>query len=885
MSTEQIRKMADELRRHRREQSSLEAARDAYRVSLESAFGEALTELQLSRIEQAFAIVKQEEEAEVEILRRSSMFQPKPVWYHGPKLTDRHWPTLSAYLMNTKRWSQKTVQETIGEASTEIVSLLEDPKKDGFSCRGLVIGHVQSGKTANMTAVIAKAVDAGYNFVIVLAGLTNKLRQQTQRRLEADVVNRHRHLWQLMTTDDDAGDFRGLANGGFFVPPAPAAQIAVVKKNVAPLKRLINAVNRTPQSSLRNMKVLIIDDEADQASVNSASKEFDITRINKLIRELINVLPSFAYVGYTATPFANVFINPHNGSGTLDDLYPKDFITALKKPDGYFGAEHLFGREPADPSAPLPAEEGLDVIREVPEAEAELLQPRRRAEKDSFQPQLVSTLEQAVLYFLACCAARRVRGQSDQHMSMLIHTSSFVVMHDKLAGLIESWLAENRKDLVTPGSSLNEKLRAAWENEAHKLPADLTAESPVPFDDLQPRLQEVLDHLKVVIENGASDDRIDYSDPPKTYIVVGGSVLARGLTLEGLMVSYFLRSSSQYDTLLQMGRWFGYRGGYEDLPRIWMTADLERSFRALSSIEQEIREDVAQYASRKISPMEFAVRVRSIPGLAITAASKMRHAVECDISYSGLHVQSIEFAHRSEAITSANWKAASEIVSKAANLGHRANDVDHILFRDVPKSLIVQFLRKFHIETARNDLKTDFLRGYINRDDVDLGYWNVGVITSSGPQLSEKELGSLGKINPVLRSKLKPKPDGATGDDVPANIKGLMSRQDVMIDCRGVAFDRGAKWSDLKNLRRQQLGNKPLLLLYPIDRLSEPKPGNDNRVALDAIGDQMGIGIVFPGATSGSGGYYHVDLNPPDTQDLDDLDAEISEMEAKGLVD
>lgn len=885
MSTEQIRKMAEEIRRHRREHSSLEAARDAYRLSLESAFGEALSDVQLSRVEQAFLIVKQEEETEVEILRRSSMFQPRPDWYHGPRATDRHWHALSAYLMNTKGWPEKTVQETIGEASTEIVSLLENPKKESFSCRGLVIGHVQSGKTANMTAVIAKAVDAGYNFVILLAGLTNKLRQQTQRRLEADVVNRYRNLWHLMTTDDDKGDFRGLANGGFFVPPAPAVQIAVVKKNVAPLKRLIRAVDKTPQDSLRRMKVLIIDDEADQGSVNSASKEFDMTRINALIRELINALPSFAYVGYTATPFANVFINPHDRNGNLDDLYPKDFITALKKPDGYFGAEQLFGREPQDPSAPLPAEEGLDVIREVPEGEAELLQPQRRADKDGFQPQLVGTLEKAVLYFLACCAARRVRGQSDQHMSMLIHTSSFIVMHDKVAGLIENWLSENRKDLLTPGSSLNQKLRGAWESEANKLPAEITTESPVPFDELEPRLEEVLDHLKVVIENGASDDRIDYSGPPKTYIVVGGSVLARGLTLEGLMVSYFLRSSSQYDTLLQMGRWFGYRGGYEDLPRIWMTADLERSFRALASIEQEIREDVAQYASRKISPMEFAVRVRSIPGLAITAASKMRHAVECDISYSGLHVQSIEFAHRNETITKANWDGASELVSKAMSDGYRADDADRILFLDVPRNLIVQFLRKFHIETSRNDLKTDFLRGYINRDDVGLESWNVAVVTASETQLSERELGSLGKIKPVRRSKLKPKPDCAPDIDIPANIKGLMSRQDVMVDCPGVAFDRGAKWSALKDLRKQHLGDKPLLLLYPIDRVSEPKPGNDKRVALDAIGDQIGIGIVFPGATSGSGGYYHVDLNPPDTQDLDDLDAEISEMEAKGLVD
>jgi len=846
---------------------------------LEAVFGESLTELQLARIGEAFEIVRREEEEEVEILRRSSMFEPRPEWYAGPKSTDRHWPALAAYLVNSKGWTKATVEDAMGEASTEIVSLLGNPETDGFGCRGLVIGHVQSGKTANMTAVIAKAVDAGYNFVIVLAGLTNKLRQQTQRRLVADVAERYRTLWHLLTTDDDAGDFRGLANGGFFVPPPPAVQMAVVKKNVAPLKRLIKAIERTPQHSLRTIKVLIIDDEADQASVNSSTREFDITRINELIRELLHALPSVSYVGYTATPFANVFISPHDRHGNLDDLYPKDFITALSKPDGYFGTEQLFGLDPVDPANPLPEEEGLDVIRTVPEEETALLQPRRRDEKDAFQPDLAPSLEKAVLYFLACCAARRVRGQAGQHMSMLVHTSSFVIMHEKLAGLIEAWLKVNRAALLTRGSEIHDKLREAWEEELNRLPEGITAAAPVSFDQLEARLGEVLDILRVPIENGVSQDRIDYSGEPKTYIVVGGSVLARGLTLEGLMVSYFLRSSSQYDTLLQMGRWFGYRPGYEDMPRLWMTSDLEESFQALARIEQEIRDDVAQYAERNLSPMEFAVRVRSIPGMAITAAAKMRHAVECDISYSGQHIQTIQFAHRDGGISAGNWNAAADLVSAATKIGRRTGDDDRILFTGVPKNLIIQFLRKLHVETTRNDLSTDFLRGYINRDDASLEAWNVGVVTSGGQQVSERELGVLGKLNTVVRSRLIPKSEG------PANIKGLMSRQDVMLDCPGVEFDRKASWSDLKDLRRSQIGDTPLLLLYPIDRVSPPRPGNMNRVALDAVGEQVGIGIVFPGSTTGAGGYYHVDLNPPDTEELDDLDAEISEMEAEGLVD
>lgn len=884
MASGQVRKFAKSLRRLRREHDTLADAKVAFCQEFEEMLGDALTPTHLERIEEACELVRREEEDEVEILRKSSMYAQRPTWYHGPRIDDLHWPLLSAYLVNSKEWTEENVNEKIGKASTEIVSLLGNPGEDQFACKGLVIGYVQSGKTANMTAVIAKAIDAGYNFVIVLAGLTNKLRQQTQRRLEADVAERYRTLWDLKTTDKESGDFRRLANGGFFVPPAPAVQMAVVKKNVAPLKRLIETINKTSPVALRSMKVLIIDDEADQASVNSASNELDMTRINELVRTLLRKLPAYSYVGYTATPFANVFISPYGQNGDLDDLYPKDFITALETPDGYFGAEKLFGLDPVDPASPTPQEEGLDVIRVVPDAEAALLQPRRRDEKDAFQPLLVSSLEKAVLYFLCCCAARRARGQTEKHMSMLVHTSSFVVMHEKLAGLIEGWLAVNRAGLLTPGSAVNGKLREVWNEESGRLPDDITSFERQEFDEIEPYLADVFKHLKVPVENGVSEDRIDYEGGPRTYIVVGGSVLARGLTIEGLMVSYFLRSSSQYDTLLQMGRWFGYRGGYEDLPRIWMTSELEDSFRSLATIEQEIRLDVQQYAERKVSPTEFAVRVRSIPGMAITAAAKMRHAVECDISYSGQHVQTIQFNHLDKDVADRNWQAATDLLSTAQSLGLKTADDDRILFRGVPRNLIVQFLRKFHIETTRNDLKTDFLRGYINGDAEDLAEWNVGVITSGANSPSEKDLGMLGKVGTVRRSRLKQaESERDTGE--PANIKALMSRADVMTDCPGLEYDRNARWTDLKKLRRTEAGDVPLLLIYPIERLSAPNVGSKSREALDACADQVGIGIVFPGSSTGAGGYYHVDLNPPATEDLEAMDAELDEMEAMGLVD
>jgi hypothetical protein len=264
--------------------------------------------------------------------------------------------------------------------------------------------------------------------------------------------------------------------------------------------------------------------------------------------------------------------------------------------------------------------------------------------------------------------------------------------------------------------------------------------------------------------------------------------------------------------------------------------------------------------------------------MAITAASKMRATIECDISYSGQHIQTIQFDHLNETTTRTNWQAAADLISTAQNIGCRADLDDRVLFTGVPRNLIVQFLRKFHVETSRNDLKTEFLRGYINGDDAGLEEWNVGVITSGILRPSDKELGSLGQVSTVVRSRLIQDADG------PANIKALMSRRDIMIDCPDIEFDGNAKWNTLKEKRRAHLGNRPLLLLYPIERTSRPKPDTKSREPLDACGDQIGIGIVFPGSTTGSGGYFHVDLNPPATEDLDAMDAEVSEMEALGLV-
>ncbi len=267
----------------------------------------------------------------IEILHKHPVLRRRAQWYFGPKPTDLHWPAVRDYLLNEKGWPEEDVRG-IDDASNEVVSLSENPNNDTFASRGLVVGHVQSGKTANMTAVIAKALDAGYDTVIVLAGLTNKLRYQTQLRLFNDLVSRNPINWQLLTPNELNRDFRAPPHGGF-LSHTDKAQLAVIKKNVSPLGELERAVRKTFPSVLKRLRILVIDDECDQASVNSARGELDMTAINKRIRKLLSHLPAVSYVGYTATPFANVLINPYPVDGQkFDDLYPRDFITALPSP-------------------------------------------------------------------------------------------------------------------------------------------------------------------------------------------------------------------------------------------------------------------------------------------------------------------------------------------------------------------------------------------------------------------------------------------------------------------------------------------------------------------------------------------------------------------------
>jgi transcriptional regulator with XRE-family HTH domain len=779
-------------------------------------------------------------EKEIEFLASHSLRKPRRAhWYDGPKAADRHWPALESFLLTRKGWDSDTVA-SIDRTSTEVVSLMENPKQTSFRGRGMVVGYVQSGKTANMEAVIAKAVDAGYRFVIILTGMTNSLRAQTQDRLEADLLQRHRYEWFQHTTSEV--DFRTPASKWFAA--MDPVQFAAVKKNVSPLKALLSTIRKTSPTLRGRMPVLIIDDECDQAGVNASGSQFNMTAINGLIRQILAELPKVQYVGYTATPFANVLINPETPAGSLDDLYPEDFITALPLPRGYFGPESLFGRDPINAEEETIEESGLDMVREVPDDDVPSVQPTRQ-DRALFAPSIPPSLDEALSYFVLATACRYFRGHETKHSSMLVHTTVYTGPHHAIADAVRVWQVGLAKKVEAGDQATMDRLKALWDREKARVSSERFGLISVPFSALTAYLKPALDDIEVVVENSTSSSRLDYGSGPKKYIVVGGSVLARGLTIEGLMVSYFVRTTGQYDTLLQMGRWFGYRPGYQDLPRIWMTSDLSSAFRDLATVEAEIRGDIDTYRKREVTPADFAVRIRQIPGMTVTAAKKMIAAEVCDVSYSGDHIQTIRFPHTRKDVLDDNWTAGATLIDNAvaASLAIEPGKGGRLI-RKVPLSLVLDFLSSYSGD--QRDLISGNLLSYIEaeaeRADAPYAEWNVGIVEpASGSGTSTEEMGAFGHVGLVRRARLK----GLTRDGL-ADIKALMSRQDVLIDVEGEPADMS--WDGVKSFRQSQVGDKtPLLLLYAIDPSSTPRASSSGlREPLGAVRDILGLGLILP---------------------------------------
>lgn len=741
--------------------------------------------------------------------------------------------------------------DSIGESTSAIVAHLAEPNVSNDKRRGLVVGNVQSGKTANYAAVIAKALDEGYRFIIVMSGIHSNLRQQTQRRLERDLATDENNTeWYRLTSESGDIGREFIKNAGA-VAGGDAKIFAVVKKNSRRLKNLYDFLRGIDPATKARTPILIIDDESDQATPDASAEGSDSpTAINQWMRRIWEQVENGTYAGYTATPFANVFMDPDNSG----DLYPADFLSVMPTPSNYFGAEALFGLGNADRPTP-------DVVRHIGEDELESLMPRSQKALAEFDPQITKSLADAVRWFIVAAAVRRLRGQAGEHSTMLVHTTHYVQPHFRLSEALSAYL-EPLKEKALDGDVAG--FHEVFKSEINRAAELDTGGGPAPtWPKVRHEILNVLRTLRVAVDNGEAeaDQRLNYtSGTPQTVIVIGGGTLSRGLTLEGLFVSFFTRTSSAYDTLLQMGRWFGYRVGYEDLQRIWVSPGLDSDYSFLASVEADLRVEIERLAAAGQTPREIGVRVRQHPGrLQITSKNKMKHVDTVAVDFEGYRLQTTKFDVSDPEVLASNSQAVRALLSDLTPFTNPSSQrPTGVLFPSVSSEAVFRFLSDFAVHSNYEDLVEGAVRW--TREKLPERPWNIVLANGSVPE--EFSVGDV-VVRTVNRAPLA---NGATPGETMVDVRALMSGGDLSLDLTLLGSISAAESATMKNKdqlnwRAQKNGAQGagLLVIYPISRHSKAQEESKVRRSMDSalreinpalledgLPPLFGIGFVTP---------------------------------------
>ncbi|MFG9303722.1 Z1 domain-containing protein [Pseudomonas aeruginosa] len=632
-------------------------------------------------------------------------------WVH--KREDVTWTYAGAYeeFLRNEGWPPQMVQ-SLSDVTTRILGHLQDPLSEGTSWnrRGLVIGHVQSGKTANYTGLIARAADAGYKFIVVIAGIHNNLRRQTQQRIDEAFIGRssdpedrrnigvglapgYPHPATLTNINEDFNK-NTAAKSGWKINDFSKPIILIIKKNVTTLTALhkwLKALNAEGEDRISDVPMLLIDDEADNASINTNKEDLDPTRTNAMIRRILGLFAKSCYVGYTATPFANIFINPDAyGDDVREELFPRDFIYCLDAPTTYFGAEKVFLNEATSESIVSPIDDCEDFIP---------YSHKRDAPVHELPPSLYRAFDE----FIIARAIRNLRGQASKHCSMMVNVSRFVPVQKAVRDFLS--LREKKiREAVLANYAMPEDVSSRNMYMQGLKDAFLAeyADVGVTWEEVKAALVGVFEHLHLYVINSKSDEVLDYTRYEKegiglTAVAVGGLSLSRGLTIEGLTVSYMYRNTKMYDTLMQMGRWFGYRPGFEDLCRVHLSRDSINWYSHIAEAAEELVQQAKQMSRNGLSPEYFGLYVRShSKSLLITAANKMRAAEEVVINQN-LTGQLIESTSLplDEEVNNKNEKAIEELWRKFSD---RFQPTDKGWFiSDVEIEFIEEFLSKFRV--------------------------------------------------------------------------------------------------------------------------------------------------------------------------------------------
>ena len=760
------------------------------------------------------------------------------------------WKRYKRYLEEIKHWNPR-VTATLDKVSDEIVDLLGDPHSDNaFQRRGLVLGDVQSGKTANYTAICNKAADTGYRIIIVLAGMTENLRQQTQSRLDAEFSGRKSEYYldpkaEIEIKNQPVGvgrygvqkriaaftsvtkdfDINVLKSNDLNLQSVSDPVVLVVKKNKSILNNLIRWLSKSkdPASGKILLPMLLIDDEADNASVNTKSEDENPAAINACIRRLLKCFNQASYLGITATPFANIFINPETEDEMVgDDLFPRNFIYSLAPPSNYIGADKIFGETPefANVLVPLSRDE-MDLFFSFTH--------KKTLQVDALPP----SMYEAISYFLLFNVVRDIRGDLTEHRSMMIHVSRFIDVQNQITDLVNEWLVQVKSDILNYAALSAEErekiinlkyLQKIWEK------YNLEQISGKNWDSVcRQYLYKAVAPVAVRAVNsktGATSlDYFNHKDDGLRVIAVGGNALSRGLTLEGLGVSYFYRKSQMYDTLLQMGRWFGYRPNYEDLFKIWIAEEAIDWYGYITNAANELKDEISKMKLANQTPMEFGLKVRQDPNsLIATARNKMRSAVQVSrpITVSGKLLETPRLK-ASDEILKANENAIKEFVDSLAVAGRLDSSEKPYYWRGVPKELVSQLLLDFETHPWHLQFQGRALSKYIDTQMND-ALWDVALITSGdGKPYSE----GLKYGNEILDIKSTEKRK-VIADDKMIRISGMkvkvgsggctkvgLTKEQVRVAERRFREQNGDKhMSDSAYLIKER---NPLLMLHIID--------------------------------------------------------------------
>lgn len=753
------------------------------------------------------------------------------------------------------------VLAALDDVTNQILGLLENPKKAGsWDRRGMVVGHVQSGKTANYTGLICKAADAGYQLIVVIAGVHNNLRNQTQIRIDEGFVGRDSARMlsngqdriigvgqfdsskEPVTFTNSKRDFnKAVATSvGVGLHGLKNPAVFVIKKNSSTLKNLLEWLKEHSRRGNRttiDAPMLLIDDEADNASINTKHGKGEVTRINGQIRDLLKMFERSCYVGYTATPFANIFIDPDSNDEMLgEDLFPKDFIVSLDPPTNYFGANRVF------------LEDADAIIRPIEDNEDFL--PLKHA-TDFQMATLPPSLVSAVRAFIVARAIRLLRGHERAHCSMLVNASIKNDVQRQLKNQLHLVLERIQQSVrvqaaLPPDQALRDPeisaLQETWKTEFGEA-------AGFDWPEVQSRLLDSASPVRTVLINSKSKDALDYADNAASglnVIAIGGFALSRGLTLEGLMVSYFLRNSMMYDTLMQMGRWFGYRPGYDDLCRVWMPEAAQGWYEHIAEATEELREELRVMQAANATPQQFGLKVRSDPEtLIVTARNKMGTGEKFRVSI-GLSKTFIETAilRNDTASLDLNRALAKSFVKQLEATGQPLNNAEKVtggwLLRGVSPGPVEDFVSGF--QNSPGCLKTDPgpVRQYIEqRRDNEFAEWDVlfAAIADAEPTgLVDTSLG----ISLNCQRRGRGKPDSASDERTTLRITNKQRVASRGIEKTGLTPEQVASaeaaWIKEKGSQNfpdriyRQVRERPLLIVHMLaiggkdDDLSKSQP-------------------------------------------------------------